>query len=90
MVEKRAVQEPQEYGQSCKKQFYLDEFLQITWCIYAKQKYGKASDLLIATYENAFDYSFNFASILLRKGWSERFDFVWINFQNIKNFQWSI
>ena len=27
-----------EYEQSCKEQFYLSELLQITWCIFAKQK----------------------------------------------------
>ena len=57
-----------EYEQSCKEQFYLSELLQITWCIFAKQKYGKATDLSIVTYENIFDYSYNFESILIEKG----------------------
>ena len=57
-----------EYEQSCKEQFYLSELLQITWCIFAKQKYGKATDLLIVTYENVFDYSYDFESILIEKG----------------------
>ena len=57
-----------EYAESCKKQFYLDELLQITWCIYAKQKYGKATDLTFATYENIFDYSFDFNSMMIEKG----------------------
>ena len=49
---KVADKAPKEYEQSCKEQFYLNDILQITWCIYAKQKYGKATDLSIATYEN--------------------------------------
>ena len=57
-----------EYEQSCKEQFYLSELLQITWCIFAKQKYGKATDLSIVTYENVFDYSYDFESILIGKG----------------------
>ena len=61
-------EEPKEYGQSCKEQSYLNELLQTTWCIFAKQKYGKATDLSIATYENVFDYLFNFAPIMLEKG----------------------
>ena len=57
-----------EYEQSCKEQFYLSELLQITWCIFANQKYGKVTDLLIVTYENIFDYSYDFESILIEKG----------------------
>ena len=57
-----------EYAENCKEQFYLDELLQITWCIYAKQKYGKATNLTFATYENIFDYSFDFNSMLIEKG----------------------
>ena len=57
-----------EYEQSCKEQFHLSELLQITWCIFAKQKYGKATDLLIVTYENVFDYSYDFESFLIEKG----------------------
>ena len=57
-----------EYEQSCKEQFYLSELLQITWCIFAKQKYGKATNLSIVTYEKIFDYSFDFESILIEKG----------------------
>ena len=57
-----------EYEQSCNEQFYLSELLQITWCIFAKQKYGKATDLSIVTYENVFDYSYDFESILIEKG----------------------
>ena len=57
-----------EYAESCKEQFYLDELLQITWCIYAKQKYGKATDLTFATYENIFDYSFDFNLMMIEKG----------------------
>ena len=57
-----------EYEQSCKEQFYLSELLQITWCIFAKQKYGKATDLSIVTIENVFDYSYDFESILIEKG----------------------
>ena len=57
-----------EYAESCKEQFYLDELLQITWCIYAKQKYGKATDLTFATYENIFDYPFDFNSMMIEKG----------------------
>ena len=57
-----------EYAESCKEQFYLDELLQITWCIYAKQKYGEAIDLTFATYENIFDYSFDFNSMMIEKG----------------------
>ena len=56
-----------EYEQSGKVQFYLSEFLQITWCIFSKQKYGKATDLSIVTCENVFDYSYNFESILIEK-----------------------
>ena len=67
MAKKIANKEPNEYEQCCKEQLYLNELLQITWCSYAKQKYGKANDLSIATYENVFDYSFNFASILIEK-----------------------
>ena len=44
-----------ENAESCEEQFYLFELLQTTWCIYAKQKYGKATDLTFATYENIFD-----------------------------------
>ena len=57
-----------EYEQSCKEQLYLSELLQITWCIFAKQKYGKATDLSIVTYEIVFDYSSDFESILIEKG----------------------
>ena len=54
--EKIADNEPKESGQSCKEQFHLNDFfLQITWCFYVKQKYGKATDLSIATYESVFD-----------------------------------
>ena len=55
-------------AESCREQFYLDELLQITWCIYAKQKYGKATNLTFATYENVFDYSFDFNSMMIEKG----------------------
>ena len=54
-----------EYAESCKEQFYLDELLQITWCIYAKQNYGKATDLTFATYENILYYSFDFNSMMI-------------------------
>ena len=33
-----------------------------------KQKNGKATDLSIVTYENVFDYSYDFESILIEKG----------------------
>ena len=56
-----------EYEQSCKEQFYSSELLQITWCIFAKQKYKKATDLSIVTYENVFDYSYDYESILIEK-----------------------
>ena len=57
-----------EYEQSCKEQLYLSELLQINWCIFAKQKYGKATDLSIVTYENVFEYSYDFESIPIEKG----------------------
>ena len=57
-----------EYEQSCEEQIYLSELLQITWCIFAKQKYGEATDLSIVPYENVFDYSYDFESILIEKG----------------------
>ena len=57
-----------EYEQICEEQIYLSELLQITWCIFAKQKYGKATDLSIVTFENVFDYSYDFESILIEKG----------------------
>ena len=56
-----------EFAESCKEQFYLDELLQITWSIYAIQKYGKATDLTFATYENILDYSFDFNSRMIEK-----------------------
>ena len=56
-----------EYEQSCKEQFYLGELLQITWCIFAKQKFGKATDLSNVTYENVIDYSYDFESFLIEK-----------------------
>ena len=56
-----------EFAGSCKEQFYLDELLHITWCIYAKQKYGKATDLTFATYENIFDNSSDFNSMMIEK-----------------------
>ena len=58
----------EEYEQSCKEQLYLSELLQITWCFFAKQKYGKATDLSIVTDEIVFDYSNDFESILIEKG----------------------
>ena len=57
-----------EYAESCKEQFYLDELLQITWCIYAEHKYGKTTDLTFATYEKIFDYSFDFNAMMIEKG----------------------
>ena len=42
--------------------------MQITWCIFAKQKYAKATDLSIVTYENVFNCSYDFESILIEKG----------------------
>ena len=45
-----------EYEQSCKEQFHLNNLLQITWCIFAKEKFGKATDLLFATIENVFEH----------------------------------
>ena len=70
-----------KYAESCKEQFYLDELLQITWCIYAKQKYGKATDLTFATYENIFDYSFDFNSMMIEKGLEQkiRLQVVYLN-----------
>ena len=62
-----------EYEQSCKEQIYLSELLQITWCIFAKQKYRKATDLSIVTYENVYDYSYEFESILIEKGVERKF-----------------
>ena len=62
-----------EYEQSCKEQFYLSELLQITCCIFAKQKYRKATDLPIVTYENVYDYSYEFESILIEKGVERKF-----------------
>ena len=54
-----------EYAQSCKQLFYLNELSQITWCVYAKQKNGRATDLTIASYENRFNYSFDFDSLMV-------------------------
>ena len=51
-MENIADEATRKHEQSCKQQFYLNNLLQITWCIYAKEKYGKATDLLIATIEN--------------------------------------
>ena len=59
-----------EYAESCKEQFYLDELLQITWCIYAKQKYGKATDLIYATYKNTNSIDFN--SMMIEKGLEQK------------------
>ena len=42
--------------------------LQITWCFFAKQKYGRATDLSIVTYQKVSDYSYDFQSILIKKG----------------------
>ena len=47
---------------------YLNELLQITWCVYAKRKTGKGTHLTIATYKNRFDYSFDFDSMMIEKG----------------------
>ena len=52
-----------EYELIFKKQFYLSEPQQISWCISTKQKYGTVSNLHFADYENVFDYSFDFISI---------------------------
>ena len=41
------------------------------WCVYAKQKNGKATDLTIATYKNRFNFSFDLDSMMIEKGWSE-------------------
>ena len=61
-----------EYEQSCKEQFNLSELLQITWCIFATKKYGKATDLSIVVYENVFDYLYDFESFLIEKGVERR------------------
>ena len=76
-----------EDAQSCKQQFYLKELLQITWCAYAKQKNGKATDLTIATYENRFNYSFDFDSKMVEKGVERMIRLCFEIFHNIKNFQ---
>ena len=57
-----------EFAQSCKQLFHLNELLQITWCVYAKQKNSKATELTIATYENRFSYSIGFDSMMIEKG----------------------
>ena len=57
-----------EYAQSCKQLFYLNELLRITWCVYAKQKNGRATDLIIVTYENRYHYSFDFEFIMIERG----------------------
>ena len=45
----------------------MNELLQITWCVYAKQKNGKATNLTIDSYENRFNYSFDFDSLMIEK-----------------------
>ena len=57
-----------KYAEICKELFHLNERLQKTWCILAKQKYGKATNLTLSTCENIFDYSFDFNSMLIEKG----------------------
>ena len=57
-----------EYAESCKELFYLNKRLQKTWCFFAKQKYGKATNLTLSTCENIFDYSLYFNSMLIEKG----------------------
>ena len=56
-----------EYKLIFKEQFCLSELQQISWCISTKQKHGTESDLNIADYENVYDYSFDFNSILIDK-----------------------
>ena len=73
-----------EYEQCCKEQFYLSELLQITWCIFAKQKYGKVTDLSIVTYENVFDYSYDFESILIEKGLERK---IWLCFNKLSKYR---
>ena len=41
------------------------------WCVYAKQKNGKANDLTIATYKSQFNYSLDFDPMMIEKGWSK-------------------
>ena len=72
-----------EYEQSYKEQFCLSVLLQITWCIFAKQKYGKATDLSIVTYENVFDYSY-FESILIEKGLERK---IWLCFNKLSKYR---
>ena len=36
--------------------FFLNEPLQITWCVYTKQRNGRAIDVTTATYENRFPF----------------------------------
>ena len=57
-----------KYAQNSKQLFYLNELLQITWCVDTKQKNGRATDVTIATYENRFNYSFDFGSMMIEKG----------------------
>ena len=80
----------EEYELIFKKQFYLSELQQISWCISTKQKYGTVSDLNFADYENVFDYSFDFTSKGLIKTWREKSVYVSTSYQNTKNFRWFI
>ena len=57
-----------EDAQNCKQLFYLNEILHITWCVYKKEKNGKATDVTIATYDNRFNYSFDSDSMMVEKG----------------------
>ena len=77
-----------ESEQSCKEQFYLSELLQITWCIFAKQKYEKATDLSIVTYENVFDYSYDYESYLIEKEVERKIRLCFKNFRNTENYPW--
>ena len=76
-----------EFCQNCVEKVYLNELLQITWCVYAKQKYGKAVDLKIASYAHIFDFSFDFDTMLIENGWSKNFGFVSTKFRINKNYR---
>ena len=46
----------------------LTELFQINWCVFEKEKNGKATEPNLATYENRFSCSFDFDSLIFEQG----------------------
>ena len=55
-----------------------------------KTENGRATDVTFATYENRFNYSFNFDSMMIKKGVEQMIRICYDKLSKNQIFQWSI